>query len=137
MKKQVTNQSPRTKADFRLEENGIVNDIHESAHEGLTYSHKYGKHTGQILELNKKIRNDGGTTEKGLGLAAMQIPPYDYHVLLPITHPELFVNDRELRLKAWKAFCNHPDGRQYLLNDKKQKYFNGISNELRPAKNAS
>lgn len=122
----------------RLTENGLHNDIYECKHTGEVFSHRHdGGKREKILEHNKRVRNEGGTEEKETGLAAFTIPPDDYYHVLPLTHPELFVTDKALRLQAWKQFANHPDAKPYLLNDKKTKYFGGVSNELRPAENAS
>jgi len=133
-----TNETPRGKPVARLVEpaNGLVNDIYEDKSTGKTYAHRHdGGQTEKILEFNKKIRSLGATDSREMAQVPLSIPPDHYYNVLPITHPELFVKDQKLRTLAWKQFTNHPDCKPYLLQDKKTKYFNGASNELRPAKN--
>ena len=137
LKNQPTNASPNRAPDLRLTENGLVNDIYEEK-DGTVYAHRHdGGQTKAILEFNKKMRNSGlATGGRETGQCPLSIPPDHYHHVLPVTHPELFVDDPKLRLIAWKQFVNHPDCEPYKLQHKNTKYFGGVTNELRPTKDA-
>jgi len=119
-RKQI-NEAPRTKPKLRLADNNLVNDIHEDVHTGITHSHVYQPNRTKQLDGVKDIRNAAPS-----GPMEFLIPQEDYHYILPVTWPDLFHDDQEIRFNAWQRFKDHPDSYKYRTKDRVQKYFQGI-----------